>query len=40
MNSYSTSEESPLLPSEIDLDQIFIGREEQLDQFTFTLIAG
>src|SRR5712692_516787 len=33
MNLYSSSEESPLLPSEIDLNDIFIGREDQLYQF-------
>jgi hypothetical protein len=37
MNSYSTSEEPPLRSSEIDLNEIFIGREDQLYQFRVNL---
>src|SRR5207248_4033523 len=33
----SLSEDDDLLPIHFDLNQIFIGREEQLDQFSFYL---
>src|SRR5947209_2794624 len=37
MSAPTPPEELPLFPSEIDLSDIFIGREDQLNQFRFHL---